>query len=287
VENPAAAARYDVGSGLGIFDASVAFTVAAGLHFRRGRFEAGLAFASRPLGTEGGGVSFSSSRADIRAPARLGPGATFCPPDQPAPCMFGRVGYDLPDVLTGGVTWHATATTAVTGILRWLTFSRHQSFDVRLVSPAAVGLRSQGIPDAITLFRGFHDVIEGRLRVEREMSAWLRVGAALRADSGSVAASHLSPGAVGGPTLEPAVMVAVRAPSWLRLTAGYALAITPATTATTSVFDPTAATACAAAGGDLAQPACLQRLSGAARPTAAGSYSALGHTASLNVTFVF
>jgi hypothetical protein len=287
VENPAAAARYNIGSGLGLFDASVSFTLAAGLHFRRGRFEAALAYSSRPLGTDGGGVAVGTSTADVGPPARLGTGPSLCPPDHPAPCMFGRVGYDLPDVLTGGATWHATPTVAVTAVVRWLTFSRHDGLNVRVVSAPAVALRDQGIPDALNLYRGFRNVIEGRVRVERELAAWLRVGAALRADNGAVARSHLSPGAVDGPTIEPAVMVALRAPSWLRLTAGYALALTPAVTTETSVFDPTAATACEAARGDLGVPACYKRLAGAARPTAAGRYSAVGHTASLNATFSF
>jgi long-subunit fatty acid transport protein len=287
VENPAAAARYNIGSGLGLFNASVSFTVAGGLHFRRGRFEAGLAYSSRPLGTDGEGVAVGTSTADVTPPSRLGAGPSLCPPDHPAPCMFGRVGYDLPDVLTGGATWHATSTVAVTAVVRWLTFSRHDRINVRVVSSPAAALRDQGIPDGLNLYRGFRNVIEGRVRVERELAAWLRVGAAVRADNGAVAPSHLSPGAVDGPTLEPALMVAVRAPSWLRLTAGYALALTPAMTAGTSVFDPTAATACDAARGDLAAPACFKRLAGAARPTPAGRYSAVGHTASLSATFIF
>jgi long-subunit fatty acid transport protein len=287
VENPAAAARYTVGSGLGVFDASVSFTLAAGMHFRRGRFEAALAYASPPLGTQGGGVVINAPRTDVTPPPRLGAGPSLCPPDQPAPCMFGRIGYDLPAVFTGAVTWHATPTVAVTVVGRWLTFSRHERIDVRVVSSSAVALRDLGIPDSVRLFRGLRDVIEGRVRVERELAAWLRVGAAVRVDTGAVAPSHLSPGVVAGPTVEPAVMVELRAPSWLRVTAGYALAVTPARTTETSVFDPTAAVACENARGDLATPECYKRLAGAARPTAAGRYSALGHTASLNATFRF
>jgi long-subunit fatty acid transport protein len=287
VENPSAAARYTIGSGLGLFDASVSFTLAGGLHFRRGRFEAALAYASPPLGTQGGGVVINAPRTDVTPPPRLGVGPSLCPADHPAPCMFGRIAYDLPAVFTGAVTWHATPTVAVTAVARWLTYSRHERVDVRVVSAPAVALRDQGIPDSVRLFRGLRDVVEARIRVERELAAWLRVGAAVRADTGAVAPSHLSPGIVAGPTVEPAVMVELRAPSWLRLTAGYALAVTPAATTETSVFDPTAAVACEEARGDLASPECYKRLAGAARPTAAGRYSAIGHTASLNATFRF
>jgi long-subunit fatty acid transport protein len=287
-ENPAAAARYDVGSGDDPFTASVSFTLAAGLHFRRGRFQAGLSFSSSPLGSTGGGVTIEAARTDIRPPPALGVTGPLCPGGRVPPCMFGRIGYDLPAVLTGGVSWQATPTLAVTGIVRWMTFSRHGGIDVRVLTGASSGLRTAGLPDTITLYRGFRDLLEGRLRIERALGPWVRLGAAVRADSGSVPTSHLSPASVGGtPTVEPALMVEVRRPSWLRLTAGYALAITPAVTDDQSVFDPEAARACAAAGGDLTSEACIKRLAGAARPTAAGRYSALGHSASLNATFVF
>jgi long-chain fatty acid transport protein len=287
-ENPAAAARYDVGSGEDPFTASVSFTLAAGLHFRRGRFQAGLSFSSSPLGSTGGGVAIEADRTDIRPPTALGLPGPLCPGGRVPPCMFGRIGYDLPAVLTAGVSWQATATLAVTGIVRWMTFSRHGRIDVRVLTGASSGLRTAGLPESITLYRGFTDVIEGRLRLERTLGSWVRLGAAIRADTGSVPVSHVSPASVGGtPTIEPALMVEVRRPSWLRLTAGYALAITPAVTNDRSVFDPTAARACTEAGGDLTTEACIKRLAGAARPTAAGRYSALGHSASLNATFVF
>jgi hypothetical protein len=119
------------------------------------------------------------------------------------------------------------------------------------------------------------------------MTGWLRLGVALRADSGAVSPTHLSPGAVSGPTVEPALMAELRAPSWLRITAGYALAVTPAVSSDRSVFDPTQATTCADAHYDLLTPACRLRLAGAARPTAAGRYSAVGHSASVNATVKF
>jgi hypothetical protein len=173
----------------------------------------------------------------------------------------------------------------VTEIFRWLNFSRHEGITLRVVAPPVVGLRARGLPDAVVLYRGFRDVIEGRLRLEREVVGWLRLGLALRADSGAVAPSHLNPAAVGSATFEPAVMAELRVRTWLQVTAGYALAVTPAVDTGPSVFDPTAAAACARAEGDLASSECAKRLAGAARPTAAGRYSAIQHTASLNATF--
>jgi long-subunit fatty acid transport protein len=286
VENPAAAARYSVGSGLGLLDSRISFTVGGGLHFRRGAFEAGLAYASHPLGNDGE-VIIDGPRSSVSRPPRLGPPSSICPADRPYPCAFARIGYGLPDVFTAGVTFHFSDRLALTGILRWLTFSRHESIAIRVVAPPNGGLRDSGLPQQILLYRGFHDVIEARVRVEREVFSFLRAGVALRADNGSVSASNLSPAAVGGPSFEPSAMLEVSARSWLRLTAGYALTVTPAQDTGTSAFDPRAAAACADTGGDLASDLCSKRLTGAARPTAAGRYSAVQQTASLNITFRF
>jgi long-subunit fatty acid transport protein len=286
-ESPQAAARYDVGSGLGVFDSSLAVTVAGGVHYRRGAIEAGIAVSSRPLGNDGGGVEVNADRTRVTPPPLAGPDAVACPPSQPNGCVSGHIRYDLPDIFTAGVTWHVTPRLAVTGILRWLTFSRHDQIGIRIVGPASGGLRTAGLPERIVLHRGFQDVIEGRVRVEHEVTPWLRLGAALRADTGAVAPTHLSPAAVGGPVLEPAGMAELRVGGWLRLTAGYAFTVMPSTDTGPSVFDPTAATACAMAEGNLLDPHCVKRVAGAARPTAAGSYGLTQHTATLTATFRF
>jgi long-subunit fatty acid transport protein len=284
-ENAAAAARYDVGSGLGTFDASLSFTVGAGIHFRRGRFEAGVAVSSRPLGNQGGGVRIEASRTTVTPPPRLNLTADCV--DRPGACVFGEIRYDLPDILTAGVTWHATPNLALTTIFRWLTFSRHENIALRVVGAQSGGLRASMLPERIVLHRGFHDVVEGRVRIERELGTWARLGLAVRADSGSVAARNLSPAAPGGPTVEPAAMAEVLVRGWLRFTAGYAFSITPAQDTGESIFNPQAARDCADAQGDLLTVACSERLAGQARPTAAGQYSSTQHTATLQVTARF
>ena len=288
-ESAAAAARYDVGSGLGVFQSTLSYTVAGGLHYRRGNVEVGLSVSSRPLANTGGGVEVQADRTSVTPPARLGPGTVVCPPDHPNGCVSAHIRYDLPDIFTVGFNWHATPRLTLTTIIRWLTFSRHDQIDIRVVGPANGSLRTAGLPERLVLYRGFQDVIEGRLRVEREMAPWLRLGAALRAETGAVPRSRLSPAAVGGPALEPAVMAELRVGNWLRLTGGYALTVMPSTGTGESVFDPTAATACASdkVGGDLTDPSCAKRISGAARPTAAGSYGLTQHTGTLTATFRF
>jgi long-subunit fatty acid transport protein len=286
-EDPLAAARYDVASGLGVFDSTLSYTVAGGLHYRRGRFEVGLSVSSRPLGNDGGGVEVRADRTSVAPPARLGPDAVVCPPDQPRGCVSGHIRYDLPDIFTAGLTWHVTPPLAITAMVRWLTYSRHDRIDIRVVGPANGSLRSAGLPERLVLYRGFQDVIEGRLRVEGDLNYWLKLGAALRADTGAVRPQSLSPAAVGGPTFEPALMAEVRLGRWLRLVTGYALAVMPSASTGGSAFDPEAAAACEQAHNDLLNPACVTREKGAARPTAAGRYALLQHTATLTAMFRF
>jgi long-subunit fatty acid transport protein len=284
-ENPSAAARYDVGSGLGVFDSTLTYTVAGGLYYRRRSVEIGLAFSSRPLGNDGGGVEIDAGRTSVTPPARLGAGAVVCPPDHPNGCVSGHVRYDLPDIFTAGLTWHATERLSITGIVRYLTFSQHERIGIRVVGPANGSLRTAGLPERVVLYRGFRDVIEGRVRIEREMASWLRLGAALRADTGAVPPRSLTAAAVGGPSIEPALMGELRVGRWLRLVAGYAFTVMPTTTSDPSVFDPAAATRCA---GDIRlDESCRKALAGYARPTAAGRYGLVQHTATLTTTFRF
>jgi long-subunit fatty acid transport protein len=286
-EDPRAAGRYDVGSGLGVFDSTLSYTVAGGLHYRRGNVEVGVSFSSRPLGNEGGGVEVNADRTTVTPPATSGSQAVVCPPDHPQGCVSGHIRYHLPDILTAGFTWHITPPLAITTIVRWLSFSQHDQIGIRVVGPANGSLRTAGLPERMVLYRGFHDVLEGRVRVEGDVSYRLRLGASLRADTGVVSPSRLSPAAVGGPTLEPAVMADVRVTGWLRLIAGYAFTWMPTTSTGTSVFDPDAASACDKAMNDLNNPRCIERERGAARPTAAGRYGLTQHTATLTAMFRF
>lgn len=286
-EDPAAAARYDVASGPGFFDAFLSLTVAGGVYYRRGPIEIGVAYSSRPLGNPGGGVEISAPDTRVTRPPRLGP-ASFCPPDRTEGCTYGHIGYSLPDIVTAGVTWNVSPRLSLTGIVRWLTYSLHERIVLRVAGPATGGLRDSGLPERIVLHRGYRDSLEGRVRVARVMTSRLRLGAAVRAASSAVPAAALTPASISGTTIEPALMVELRAPSWLRLTAGYALAWMPAVdTGGASVFDPTAAGKCADSGGDLSTAPCMARVAGTARPTAAGRYSSSQHTLSLTATVRF
>jgi long-subunit fatty acid transport protein len=283
-EDPAAAARYDLASGTGLFDATLAYTIAGGLYFRLGPTEVGLAYSSRPLGEL---VEVNAPRTTVMPPSRLGV-ASLCPPDrQQTGCSYGNIRYRLPDVFTGGLAWNISTRLTLSAVLRYFTYSLHDRITIRVSGPATGGLRDGGLPERIVLHRGYVDNFETRLRIARLMGSWLRLGAGVRLATSAVPRASMNAASGGGLTVEPAAMFEVRAPSWLRLTAGYALALTPATDTGSSVFDPTAAGRCAEAMGNLESAPCLARVAGTARPTAAGTYSGVHHTASLSASIRF
>ena len=73
----------------------------------------------------------------------------------------------------------------------------------------------------------------------------------------------------------------------IRVSAGYAFTWMFPVDTGASVFDPTAASACASAGGDLNAPACQARMNGQARPSAAGTYHLWRQTLSVLTTIGF
>jgi hypothetical protein len=113
------------------------------------------------------------------------------------------------------------------------------------------------------------------------------LGAALRLETGAVAAADVNPGAVDGFKFEPMVMAELRLSRNFSLSAGYGFSYMPAVTARPSSFDPSAGAACEAAGGDLRDPSCVARQQGRARPTADGTYARTVHDFSASMTARF
>ena len=81
-ENPRAAARYDVSSGNDIGDAKFSVTLGAGIYYRRRSFELGVAYQSRPLGSDVPGVEVAGQHTTVTLPPRdpMGGGSALnCP----------------------------------------------------------------------------------------------------------------------------------------------------------------------------------------------------------------
>lgn len=288
-ENPAAASRLRLESPSGLFDTSPAFTLAAGVLWRRGPLDLALAYASRPLGRNGT-VLIDADRVRVDRPARdLAAAGPLCPPERADGCISGQLSYRLPDVFTAAGGFRPSERVELTASLRWMTFSLHDRMTIRLVGPTGGALRGGGLSDQVVLYRGFRDVYEARFRVARRFgpAGGVRLGAGLRASTSAVPEEAVSPAAVDGFVVEPAAMAELALGGSLRLAAGYALGLMLPVEASASIFDPRAAAACDDAGGDLELPACKTRLAGAARPTAAGSYRQVRHSLSIGLTVAF
>ncbi len=288
VENPAAAARYDLASGFGAFDSAPSFTLGGGLHYRFDTWDLGLAYSSHPLNRAGSDVELDAPKSRLTPPPRAGANALPCPAGRTDDCVFGHIAYDLPDTIIAGATWHTTPAWDLTGIARLTIWSRHDSIALRVVGPAGTDLSALGVPESVVLHRGFQDSWDVRLRATRALldSGRLRLAATLRFETSAVTPARLAPAAVDGFKIEPSLAVAARF-GRLGVAAGYAFTFVPEVNTGASAFDPRNAVACQGAGGDLGSGACRARLAGTARPTAAGRYGQHSHTASLALTAGF
>jgi long-subunit fatty acid transport protein len=282
VENPEAAARYDLATE---GTQAPSYFVAGGIHFRRGAWEAGLAYASAPLGS-GGTVKLALERSQVTPPSNVTTSG-LCSTIGPSPCVSGEMRYHLPDLFTAGVTWHATRHLDAVGIVRWVRYGSYDQITIRLVGPSGDTLLGKTLPDQLVLYRGFQDSWDMRARLVHAPWTWFRWSGTLRLETSAVPEANVNAAAVDGPKLEPALATEFTLGRHLRIAAGYALAWMFPVTVNNSTFNPAAATACAQAAGDLSLPACQTRLAGQARPTAAGSYKMLQQTLGLMTTVNF
>jgi long-chain fatty acid transport protein len=285
-ENPTAAARYDLAT-KGIVVPS--YFLALGVHYHRGRFNLGLSYTSAPLGT-GGSVNLPLDNTQIGLPANLAGGTGLCPATtsstSTSDCLAGRMSYRLPSIYNLGVSWQVTKHWSATGIVRWLRYGDLDRITILVAGPAAQTVLGSSVPDHVVLYRGFQDSFDLRGRAVYETKEF-RVGATLRLETSAVPASHVNAGAIDGLKLEPSLAAEMRIWRQIRMSVGYAFTWMFPVDTGASVFDPTAASACTNAGGDLSTPACQARMNGQARPSAAGTYHLWRQTLSVLTTFGF
>jgi hypothetical protein len=283
-ENPAAAARYDISSGNGLGDAKFSVTLGGGVYFRRRSVEVGIAYQSRPLGSDVPGVEVAGQHTTVTLPPRdaNAPGVPVtCSGAQSGRCVFGDLSYRLPDVVIAGATWHLGPGLELTAMARWIWLHVHDHIDVRLSGPT---LDATGLPQHIVLYRGFKDVVDGRVRVSYWWHERVRIGAMLRIETSAVDTNAVNPAAVDGLKVEPVAQAEVRFGRRFWIAGGWGVTLMPSVTVTESSFNPQYASDCANAGGSLASPACQARLAGQARPSANGHYSAITQDFGLTLT---
>jgi long-subunit fatty acid transport protein len=272
VENPQAAARFDVNSGHGLGDAKFSVTLGGGIYYRRRSLEIGLAYQSRPLGGARSGVEVAGQRSSATLPPRdNGGGPLTCAGGQTTRCVFGDLSYRLPDVFIAGATWRLSPGLELSAMVRWLWMHVHDRIDVRLFGPE---LDTHALPEHIVLYRGFQDVWDVRGRVSYWWREQIRIGAALRFETRAVPHDAVNPAAVDAVKLQPMAMIEIRIARRLWLSGGYGITFMPSVNVTNSVFQPELARACFDSGGDLSTEACQARQAGRARPSAAGRYTA-------------
>ena len=272
-ENPDAAARYDLATQ---GTQAPSYFVTGGIHFRRGAWEAGLAYTSAPLGT-GGTIKLAMERSRVTPPATPST-RDLCSILGHSPCVSGEMSYRLPDLFLAGVTWHATRHLDAVGIVRWVRYGSYDQIKIRVVGPSSDTLLGSRLPDQLILYRGFQDSLDMRARLVHAPLSWFRWSGTLRMETSAVPEANLNAAAVDGPKLEPGLASEFTIGRHLRIEIGYALTWMFPVTVRASGFDPAAAAACAQASRDLSSPACQTDLAGRARPTAAGSYKMLQHT---------
>lgn len=280
-ENPSAAARYDLNGG-SLFSDSPTLTLAGGIHYQWDRFGLGVSYNSRPIGNDRGGIVVPLPRSRIDAPPRDG-GPAICPTGN---CITGSLQYRLPDAITVGGSWILNARFTVDAAVRFLRFSAHDHFSIRVVAPANVDLGARGIDDRFVIRRGFRDQLDTRGMLVWRPSDTVRLGAGLRITTAAVPAKQVNPGAIDGLSLEPRIAASLRW-HWVTLSAGYALAIIPTVDSDGSGFSPADAVACVDGGRDLGLPSCANAARGGARPTAAGSYHEMRHVFGTSITTHF
>jgi len=287
-EDPTADARYDISSSSGLSSAKFAFTLGGGIYYRRRAWEFGLAFSSRPFGGDGprpAGISGVDTQ--VTRPARDGGTPLTCMNGRAdgRGCVFANLSYNLPFVFTAGATWHVRAGGELSGIARVLSFPANDVIDVRIIGAS---LEAAGLPQHITLYRGYETVYDLRLRYGQWLGEGLRVGGGVRVETSALPSGAASPAAVDGLKVSPTVMILVRPVKHISISAGYGFTYMFDVTTTNSVFDPGAAMACEQTGRDLKSSSpCFTQLAGKARPTAAGTYGNLRHDVSLSVTTQF
>jgi long-chain fatty acid transport protein len=279
-EDLATDAKYDLAT-QGILVPS--YILSFGAQYRRGRFSLGISYTSAPLGTSGM-LNLPLDNAHISLGSAVG-GGDLCG-DPTKHCLAGQMHYRLPSIYNLGATWQTTKNWSVTGIARWLRYGAHDNIAILLSGPPDKTALGSSLPDHVVLYRGFQDSFDLRGRVVWE-NKQMRVGGTLRLETSAVPAANVNAAAIDGTKLEPSVAVEMRIWRQIRMSAGYAfLWMFPVDTGT-SVFDPTAASTCASASGDLNSPACQARMNGQARPSAAGNYRQWRQTLSVMTTFAF
>jgi len=284
LEGDAASTRLDLASGGGLGDAHFSWLVGGGVYFRRRTWSAGLALATRPIGSGTDGIALSAGRSHVVR----GDGSTVTCPDGSTPgCTYADITYRLPLVISAGAAVFPRPGLELATFGRILSYPSRDKLEIRVTSPEVGQGPMRALPDHVIVDRGAKWSLDARVRAAYWLRDGIRVGVGGRIETAAVPTDHVNPGAVDGTKLGPFFAAQVRIIRHIWIQAGYAFTYQLPVEVTHSAFDPTAEADCRAAGQDLGNAACQARLAGLARPTAAGTYRRMTQdfTAGLLVSF--
>ncbi len=199
--------------------------------------------------------------------------------------LHGRslVNYQLPDIVTAGVSWQLRPTLALSAQLRWMTYRRHDRLDIRLTGRQLQ--RDPQVPQQLVHFRGFHDVLAGQVGVRWRVWSRLELSGGLMVESSAVSSSALSPIAAEGWKLDLVAAARLWLTSRLSLRVGLGLIWVPTLTNDDSDFDPSTLPACVDARFDVDNASCKQAAAGRGLASTAGSYGALSARLGLGLSY--
>lgn len=193
------------------------------------------------------------------------------------------VNYQLPDIVSAGVTWRIRPKLTLSGQLRWMTYRRHDRLDIRLSGRELQ--RDPQVPQQLVHYRGFHDVVAVQLGARWRVSSRLELAGGLMVESSAVSSSALSPIAAEGWKIDAVVATRLWLTSRLSLRAGLGLIWVPTIDNDDSDFDPSTLPACVDARFDVDNASCKQAAAGRGMASTAGSYGALSARLGLGLSY--
>lgn len=164
--------------------------------------------------------------------------------------------------------------------VRWQNASRQDQLDIRTFGGDLTGT---DVPEWYPRYRGFEDTIRIDGGLERQEDAVFRYGGRLRAETGAVNASKVTPLQIEGIHFGVGAGAELRIAQYVVVTATYDANWFPALESTRSEFDPRDRVTCVDSNFDF--DSCEAAREGRATPTAAGTYHRIEQGFSLSVRY--
>lgn len=163
--------------------------------------------------------------------------------------------------------------------LRWQDLSRHNQFDIRMISKEL----GSDLPEWMPRYRGMQNVWRLSAGIEGNDLQRYRFGARLRIESGAVKTDAITPLQVAGGNATLATGAELRLADHVVVSVGYELTWFPGANVKDSLFDPRKQVECVDSGYDF--DSCGAARDGRALSTAAGNYERLQHGLVLSLRY--